>query len=164
MTLHSTGMHALPFRLKVPGDDIIQGADIISRSFTFHGMLRFDGAILRLEWAGSAAVDEVTLLDVSSRVLPLPTEHLELSMGYLRHAEYRGGWLRPRLELAAWEVDLLRIVPGEAGGVVRLWLTRGDREQGRAVAAALTAALRAPGVTDRTPHFEFPPVTPPEGV
>lgn len=164
MPLHSPAMGPLPFRLKVPGEDLIHGADIISRSFTFHGMLRFDGAILRLEWAGSAAVDEVSLLDVSSRILPLPSEHLELSLGYLRHAVYRGGWLRPRLELAAWEVDLLRIVPGEAGGVVRLWLARGDRTQGRAVAAALTAALRAPGVTDRTPHFEIPAVTPPEGV
>ena len=164
MPLDSSGMHALPFRLKVPGEDIFEGTDIISRSFKFHGMLRFDGEILRLEWAGSASVDEVSTLDVNSRTLSLPSEQMELSVAYLRRAEFRGGWWRPRLELEAWEVDLLRIVPGEAGGLVRLWLARGDREQGRAAAEALTAALRAPRVSDRTPHLERPAVTPPEGV
>lgn len=164
MPLDSSRMHALPFRLKVPGEDTFEGVNVISRSFKFHGMLRFDGEILRLEWAGSASVDEVSALDVSSRTLSLPSEQMELSAAYLRRAEFRGGWWRPRLELEAWEVDLLRIVPGEAGGVVRLWLARGDRELGRAAARAITTALRAQRVSDRTPHLELPAVTPPEGV
>jgi hypothetical protein len=133
----------LPFKLKVPGKDEFQGADITSVSYRFHGLLRLDGTDLHIEWAGTAHVDEVGTLNVRSETLPLPSETLDLPVSRLATVEVRGGWLRPRLEITATDLAALAVVPGEAQGRVRFWIARSHREQAAALVEALHRARDA---------------------
>ncbi len=145
-------MPTLPFTLPVPGVDTFAGLTISSTSFKFHGLLRFEGSVLQLEWAGTAAVEEVTGMDVDSRTVALPPEALEIDVRELRRVEYRGGWWRPRLELACHDLRALRVVPGEEAGELRLRVARRDRAAAQAMAAALNAAMRTPSL-----HHTLPP-------
>jgi len=133
----------LPFKLKVPGKDEFQGADITSVSYRFHGLLRLDGTDLHIEWAGTAHVDEVGTLNVRSETLPLPSETLDLPVSRLATVEVRGGWLRPRLEITATDLAALAVVPSEAQGRVRFWIARSHRQQAAALADALHRARDA---------------------
>jgi hypothetical protein len=129
-------MHSIPFSLKVPGKDEMTWSEIASTSFKFRGFLRLEPGALLLEWAGSAEVEEVTFTGVRTDHVDLPSESLLVPLDEIRTLRLVGGWLRPRLELTATSMDLLRMVPGEDGGRVRLWLARQDRAPaGRLVAA-----------------------------
>ena len=134
----------LPFRLKVPGKDEFVGVRVESTSFQFHGLARLDGALLNLEWAGTARVQGVDALSIRDDKLSLPAESLELPVDRLRTAEVLGRWWRLRLELSARELRALAIVPSEDSGVVRLWFRRRDRQVAVALAADLTRAIAAP--------------------
>jgi hypothetical protein len=153
-------MIPLAFTLRVPGRDDITGTDVHSTTFQFHGLLRFEGTIVRLEWTGTAAIDEVTGLEVRSRTVTLPEEGLEVAVADLRRAEARGGWWRPRLELAARHIDTLRSVPGEERGEVRLWVARRDRHAARHLATVLTAAIAAPALANTERHTAVPRTKP----
>ena len=139
-------MLTLPFALKVPGVDSFAGLTISSTSYAFHGLLRYEGSVVQLEWAGTAAVDEVTVLDVDSRTVDLPPEALDIDVRELRRVAYRAGWWRPRLELACHDLRTLRMVPGEEAGELRLHVARRDRAAARAMAAALNAAMATPSL------------------
>lgn len=134
----------LPFRLKIPGKDEFVGLRAESTSFQFHGLARLDGAVLHLEWAGTAHVQGVDALSIRDEKLFLPAESLELPVERLRAAEVAGRWWRSRLELSARELHALAIVPSEELGVVRLWFRRRDRELASALAADLSRAIAAP--------------------
>lgn len=145
-------MPTLPFSLKVPGVDAFAGLTISSTTYKFHGLLRFEGSVVHLEWAGRAEVEEVTGIDVDTRTVPLPPEALEVDVRELRRVEYRGGWWRPRLELACHDLRALRVVPGEEAGELHLHVARRDRAAAQAMAAALNAAMRTPSL-----HHTLPP-------
>lgn len=147
----------LPFTLKVPGMDTVSGADVSSTSYRFHGLLRFDGHSLHLEWAGTADIDEVSGLDVRSETVALPTETLSLPVHRLRSAVLRAGWWRPHLELTGSDLAALAIVPGEQLGRLRLWLARDDREHARRVVEGLREAIATPLLDEG----DAPPPTPP---
>jgi hypothetical protein len=134
----------LPFRLKIPGKDEFVGLRAESTSFQFHGLARLDGAVLHLEWAGTARVQRVDPLSIRDESLRLPAESLEIPVWSLRRAEVAGRWWRLRLELSARELHALAIVPSEDRGVVRLWFRRRDRAFASALAADLTRAIAAP--------------------
>ncbi len=137
-------MEALPFSLKVPGEDSITLTAISSTTFKFSGLLRLDGAVLHLEWEGSAQVEEVESLSVRDETVPLPEEALDLPLEELRSIALLGGWWRPRVELCARSLGALNIVPSEEGGRVALWIARRDRASAATLVAAATRALRAP--------------------
>ncbi len=145
-------MIPLPFTLKVPGQDDVSGTGVHSTTYTFHGLLHFEGTTVRLEWTGTAAIDEVTGLDVHSRVLSLPREELEVPVEELRRIEARGGWWRPRLEVCARKLETLQTVPGEERGVVRLWLARRDRRAARECAALIRVAMATPALANTDSH------------
>jgi hypothetical protein len=132
-------MESLPFRLRVPGKDALTAIRASSTTFRFHGLLHLLDDAIRLEWTGTANVEEVSLLTVKEETLALPDEFLTLPLARLRTIELRGGWLLPYLELMGNALDALRIVPGEDRGRVRLWLARRDRP----LAAGMVAAIRA---------------------
>lgn len=132
-------MESLPFRLKVPGKDAMTATSASSTWFRFHGLLHLLDSALRLEWTGTAKVEEVSLLSVEEETVTLPDESLTLPLARLRKLELRGGWLRPHLELMGNDLEALRIVPSEEAGRVRLWIARRDRR----LAAQIVAAARA---------------------
>ncbi len=129
-------MEAIPFTLKVPGKEDMTWSEIASTSYRFRGFLRLEAETLLLEWAGSAAVEEVGLTGVRTEQVALPSESLTVPLSDIRTLQLAGGWLRPRVEITANDLDLLRYVPGEEGGRVRLWLARRDREAARRLLAA----------------------------
>ncbi len=135
----------LPFTLKVPGKDDITGADISSTTFRFHGLLRFDGQELLLEWAGTADIDEVSGLDVRSETISLPAESLAVPIERIRTVELHPGWWRPHLEVTGSDLGALATVPSEQRGRVRFWLSRPDRPLAARVADAIRLALLRPG-------------------
>lgn len=145
-------MTPLEFTLEVPGTDDVSGADVHSATFHFHGLLSLEEGRLRLEWAGTAEIDDVTGLEVRSETLALPGEVLEVSIGDLRAAEFRGGWWRPRLELAGRSLEVLRMVPGEDRGRVRLRVARRDRQRARTLATLLATAIATPSLANTDGH------------
>ena len=124
----------IPFTLKVSGKDQFRGVNAISTSYRFHGRLRFDGVSLWIEWTGTYRVQEVGALTVRDDVAPLPNESLMVPLARVLNVRFRGGWLRPRLELSGRDLAVFETVPGEEEGIVRLWLARQDRQ----IAASLT--------------------------
>lgn len=133
--------HDLPIRLKVSGKDEFDGLHALSTSFEFHGWLRLEGAALRIEWKGTARVQEVGPLSVSDERLPLPTEALVLPLVRLRRAELVGGWWRPRLAVSARDLEALALVPSEEQGTVHFWYARKEGKAAAEFAAALSSAI-----------------------
>ncbi len=129
-------MEAIPFTLKVPGRDDMTWSEIASTSYRFGGLLRLEADALLLEWTGSAAVEEVGFTGVRTEQIALPSESLTVPLSEIRSLRLAGGWIRPHLEITANDLDLLRYVPSEDGGRVRLWLARRDRGAGRRLLAA----------------------------
>ncbi len=127
----------VPFTLKVAGKDQFQGVKAVSTSYRFRGLLRFDGASLWIEWTGTYRVQEVGALTARDEEAPLPVESLTVPLARVLNVRFRGGWLRPRLELSGRDLAVFETVPGEDGGIARLWLARQDRE----IAASLTSKI-----------------------
>jgi hypothetical protein len=129
-------MEAIPFALKVPGKDDMTWSEIATTSYRFRGFLRLEADQLLLEWSGSAEVEEVSLGGIRTERVALPTESLTVPLSEIRALRLAGGWIRPRIEITANDLDLLRYVPGEDGGRLRLWLARRDRGAARRLVAA----------------------------
>jgi hypothetical protein len=121
-------MDSLPFALKVPGKDSVTVTRVSSTTFRFHGLLRLEEHTLLIDWSGTAEIDEVGMLNVTSEVLSLPHESLALPLGLVRRIALRGGWWRPCLEIAGNDLETLRVIPSEDRGQVRLWISRRDRQ------------------------------------
>ncbi len=129
-------MEAIPFTLKVPGKEDMTWSEIASTSYHFRGFLRLEAETLLLEWAGSAEVEEVGFAGVRTEKVALPSESLTVPLSEIRSLRLAGGWIRPYLEITANDLDLLRYIPGEDGGRLRLWLARRDRGAARRLLAA----------------------------
>lgn len=136
----------LPFRLKVPGRDEVDGLDVISQSFRIHGYLQVDGDFLVIEWGGTTHVQEVGMSAVRDETEPIAEQRLAVPAADLLRAELAGGWFRPRLRVQARRVGALARVPGEKFGTVDFWYDRSERftaiEVARDIAAAIEAADR----------------------
>lgn len=135
----------LPFRLKVPKRDTIDGAGVTSTVLQVHGYLHVDGDRLVVQWGGTAKVTEVGAAGVRNEAEPLPNELLEVPVADLHRAELMGGWFRPRLTVQARTVGILATVPTEEFGVVNFWYERSERFTAIAVAQELTDAIAAVG-------------------
>jgi hypothetical protein len=148
----------LPFRLKVPGVDEFRDFKVISMSYKFRGQLQLLEQGVRIEWGGTATVEEVDTIDVRDDKISLPDESLDVPFTSLYRAQVLGGWWRPRLELQARQLAALSIVPSSEAGLVRFWIRRGDRELAQRLAdkvnaGAGTASLRGP---DSHPELQAP--------
>lgn len=139
----------LPFRLKVPKKDVIEGARVTSTIPRIHGYLHVDGDLLVVEWGGTAHVTDVGGTNyVRIETEPLPDERLEVPIADLHRAELLGGWFRPRLTVQARTVGALAPVPTEEFGVVNFWYERSERFTAIAVAQELSDAIAAASVDD----------------
>ena len=131
----------IPFTLKVAGKDRFQGVKAVSISYRFRGLLRFDGTSLWIEWTGTYRVQEVGALTARDEEAPLPVESLTVPLARLLNVRFRGGWLRPRLELAGRDLAVFETVPGEDRGIARLWLSRRDRKIAEGVTRKINQAI-----------------------
>jgi hypothetical protein len=131
----------IAFRLKVSGKDQFRGVNAVSTSYRFHGRLRFDGVSLWIEWTGTYRVQKVGALTVRDDVASLPNESLMVPLTRVLNVRFRGGWLRPRLELSGRDLAVFETVPGEDAGIARLWVSRRDRESAETLAGSVTKAI-----------------------
>lgn len=155
-------MLRLPFTLKVPSRDILRGESTVSwTTFTFQGLMHFDGSALHIEWSGIAATDEVEGVSVRSDVMSLPAESVVIPLSRLRSVKLLGGWWRPRLELTGNDMTALAVVPSETASRVYFWIRRGDRRLAGDLAAAMRHAaherLLASGAERLPPEVATPP-------
>lgn len=158
-------MLRLPFRLKVPSKDNLTQESVTSwTTFAFHGLMHFDGTALHIEWGGTAATDVVEGVSVRSGIISLPPESVVIPVSRLRSVKLAGGWWRPRLELTGNDVTALAVVPSEAAGLVRFWVTRGDRRLAGELAAAMKLAARERLLASRADRLPSEVPTPPSGV
>lgn len=132
----------LPFRLKVPGKDEVDLIMVSSVSYKFHGFLHLEPDGVRLEWSGTAEVDEVGLASVEERKVPLPAEELFVPFEELRAVRIGGFWRWTYVELTEARLGVLRVVPGEEGGRVRCYVASRDRALARSVAEEMGQQLR----------------------
>lgn len=159
----------LPFTLKVAGKDEYEGIRAVSTSFHFHGLLKLDGEVLRIEWKGHARVQDVELLSVRDEELPLPAETLIVPVARLRRAELLGGWWRPRLAISARDIHALSVVPSEDQGSVAFWYARRDGglaakiaiDLAQGIAAALEKGETGSEIVHLSDSTPARPVTPP---
>lgn len=131
----------IPFTLKVSGKDQFRGVNAVSTSYRFHGRLRFDGVSLWIEWTGTYRVQEVGALTVRDEEASLPNESLMVPLARVLNVRFRGSWLRPRLEVSGRDLAVFETVPGEDSGILRLWVSRRDRETAEALAGRVNRAI-----------------------
>ena len=141
----------LPFRLRVPGIDKIDLQGIRSISYRVEGLLHVDGNTVVLEWAGTRKTEWVALGSVTDEVDRSPVARREVPVSAIIKVQLRGGWIAPRLELHARNLDVFEGVPGARPGVIRLKIRRRDRKQAAVVAAVLDRARRLPEPGDVDP-------------
>jgi hypothetical protein len=111
-------------------------------TFRIHGLACLKSQGLRLEWSGSGALDAVRGMDVKTQLVSLPIEHLIVPLPRMRSIQLAGGWLRPRVEITANDLAVLRAVPGEHNGRVALWLARRDRRLASTLIRAIHEAAK----------------------
>lgn len=131
----------LPFRLKVAGADEFKDFVAISTSYKFQGLLTLEDDELRIQWAGTAHVQEVATIDVRDEKIPLPDEELILPVSELYRAKLAGGWWRPRVMLQVRTINALQMVPSEDHGVVNFWYARSDGRAAADLVSRLTSAI-----------------------
>jgi hypothetical protein len=148
----------LPFRLKVPGVDEFRDFKAVSMSYKFRGQLHILEHGVRIEWGGTASVEEVGTIEVRDDKVHLPDESLDVAFASLYRAQLLGGWWRPRVELQARELAALAIVPSSEAGLVRLWIGRGDRGLAQRMADEINAGIAADALRgpDSQPELQAP--------
>jgi len=147
----------LPFRLRVPGIDKIDLQGIRSISYRVEGLLHLDGSTVALEWAGTRKTEWVALGRVTDEVDRSPLARVELPASAIAGARVHGGWWAPRLELRARSLAVFDGIPGARPGVLRLRISRRDREHASAMAAAIVRTQRLPELDG--PDTMIPPTT-----
>lgn len=132
-----TQIHPLPFRLRVPGQDVIDTEGVWSISYRGEGLLHLGEETLTFEWATTRRTERVAITGVGTDVEHSPIGTLEVPVDWITGARLRGGWWWPRLELRARRLDAFEGFPGGRPGVVTLKIRRRDREQAREMIAAI---------------------------
>lgn len=135
----------LPFKLKLPGKDVLDGLGYTNRSFRVHGYLHLDGDVLVIEWGGTVRVQEFGAVSMRDETESLPNERLEVPVAELLRVELVGGWFRPRLRVQARTIGTLSSVPTEQGGLVEFEYERSERFTAIEFVAALGEAIAADG-------------------
>jgi hypothetical protein len=128
------------FRFRTRAEERLAGREIRIRDPRLQGLVRLDGPALRLEWSGTVSRVEVRGPEVHSEVEQIPITRLEIPVGRLAGFTV-GGWLRPRVELRATELETLDGVPTAHLGHVRLWIPRREIATARRLAADVEIAM-----------------------
>lgn len=130
----------LPFRLRVPGQDVIDSEGVWSISYRGEGLLHLSEETLTLEWATTRTTERVAVTGVGTDVEDSPIGTLEVPVDWITGVQLRRGWWLPRLRLQARRLDAFDGFPGSRPGVITLKIRRRDRDQAAAMVAAINTA------------------------
>ena len=139
----------LPFRLRVPGQDVIDFEGVWSISYRGEGLLHLEGGTLTLEWTATRTTERVSVKGIGTDVEHSPIGTLEVPVDWIIGVRLRGGWWWPRLELRARRLDAFDDFPGSRPGVITLKVRRRDREHAGALVAAIDHARAATPLPER---------------
>jgi hypothetical protein len=132
-----TQIDPLPFRLRVPGQDLLDSEGVSTIRYRLQGLLHLEDEKLTLEWTATRKTQRVDGSGVNTDVDRSPIGTLEVPVDWITSARLRGGWLWPRLELRARSLDAFDSLPRSRPGVVTLKIRRRDREHARNLVAAI---------------------------
>ena len=134
----------LPFRIGVPGYDSIDSQGVVSISIKLEGLLHVLDDVVSLEWSATRNVESVSLSGIRDEVDQSPVGACDIPVNLILEARLRGGWWAPRLELRATRLDAFDEIPSAQNGTAKLRIQRRDRENARAVCAAINNARSLP--------------------
>ena len=138
----------LPFRLRVPGRDAIDGEGAWQISYRIEGLLHLVGNTVTFEWSGTRQTQQVSFSGVVDDTEPLPIEWMDVPLQSITEVRLLGGWWRTRLELRARRLDAFDGVPSAKPGGVTLRIHRRDRE----IAVKMRETIEA--VNERNPRAQ----------
>jgi len=130
----------LPFRIGVPGEDIIDVSGIRSVSYRVEGLLHLVHGTLIFEWSATEKTKRVAFTGISTLVDESPFGGREVPVGWIAEARLRGGWWWPQLVLRARRLDVFEGMPGGKTGALILRIGRRFRQQAKALVAAIELA------------------------
>ena len=129
----------LPFRLRVPGRDAVDGDGAWQISYRIEGLLHLVGGTVTFEWFGTRHTQQVSFAGAVDDNEPLPTEWLDVPVELITEARLRGWWA-PRMGLRAGRLDAFDGVPSARPGMLTLRIHRRDRELAARMAEAIESA------------------------
>ncbi|KPJ83296.1 MAG: hypothetical protein AMS18_17610 [Gemmatimonas sp. SG8_17] len=132
----------LPFRLRVPGEDVIDFKGIRSVSYRVDGLLHLVDDTLEFEWTATEKTERVSVTGIGTVVDQSPIGRLEVPAGWLAEVELRGWWL-PRMRFRARRLDAFQDMPSAKAGVLTLKIRRRFRKQAEALVVAILQARDA---------------------
>ncbi len=165
-----TPVHPLPFRLRVPGADVIDSQGVRSVSYRLEGRAHFANDVLTLEWAGTRTTEQISakgtslgipMIKIGTDVSHSPIGSLEVPVSWISDVRVRGGWWWPQVVLRARRLDTFDRVPGATPGILVVKIRRADRGHAHAFADAINGASATsplidepvrPGGTTLPPH------------
>ena len=130
----------LPFRLGVPGDDVIDSDGVRSVSYRVEGLLHLVDDTLSFEWTATETTEEVSGSRIGTVVDHSPIGRLDVPAGWIAEVRLRwAAWL-PRLVFRGRRLDAFEGMPCAKRGGITLKIRRRFRKQAEAMVAAIEQA------------------------
>ncbi len=157
---------SLPFRLSVPGKDVINAEGVRSVSYKLEGRVHIEHDLLRFEWAGSRTTEQVSLSNVRPlvKMIAIGTDVSESPVGTavvpvdtIIDVRVRGGWWWPQIVLRSDGLDTFEEIPSARPGTLILKIRRADLVLARTFADALNARNAPPELADPQGPAALPP-------
>src|SRR5215471_13404434 len=117
---------AVPFSLAMGKETTMDRERVQSKKFQVHGVARWEGDRLTLEWSGSVDITEVLGGEMRNLRQSVPAQRLVLPTARIASIEARGRWWRPYVELRTTGIGPLELVPTATAGRVLLRINRRD--------------------------------------
>ena len=117
---------AVAFSLALGKETSLDRERIQSKKFQVHGVARWEGDRLTLEWSGSVEITEVQGREMRNLRQSVPAQRLVLPAVRIASIEARGRWWRPHIELRTTGIGPLELVPTATAGRVHLRIDRRD--------------------------------------
>ncbi|HEY7236882.1 MAG TPA: hypothetical protein VH539_22160 [Gemmatimonadaceae bacterium] len=117
---------AVPFSLALGKETTLDRERVQSKKFQVHGVARWEGDRLTLEWSGSVEITELQGSEMRNLRQSVPAQRLVLPTVRIASIEARGRWWRPYIELRTTGIGPLELVPTATAGRVLLRINRRD--------------------------------------